>query len=58
MGLLLAFVTAEDTIRKAGNQVFRNVLCTAIFCGVGDLGSKFRETSQYILLKGEGEKTK
>lgn len=57
MGLYLTFTTAEYTIREIGNQVFHIVLYTAIFCGVGELGSKFLETPQHTLLKGKSEKT-
>jgi hypothetical protein len=60
MGLLFKPLSAaEDTIQETANQVVRNVglLCTAIFCGVGERGSKFRETSQQRMLKGQSEKT-
>jgi len=57
MGLFLTFDTAEDTILEIGNQVFDIVLYTLIFCGVRELGSKLRETSQHTVLKGKSEKT-
>jgi len=57
MGLFLTFATAEDKILEIGNQVFHIVLYTVIFCGVGELGSKLRETSQHKMLKGKSEKT-
>jgi len=57
MGIFLTFATAEDTILEIGNQVFHIVLYTAIFCGVGELGSKLRDTSKRTMLKGKSEKT-
>jgi hypothetical protein len=56
MGLFLNFATAKDMILEIGNQIFLIVLYTVIFCGVGELGSKLRETSQHTMLKGESEK--
>ena len=39
-------------------STFHIVLYTVIFCGVGELGSKFRQTAQHTLLKGKSVKTK
>jgi len=56
MGLFLTFATAENTIREIENQVLHTLLYTVIFCGFGELRSKFRETSQE-LLKSKSENT-